>query len=473
MDMNIKSEFDKENRAWSIFVFARRVRRMFIYSIFIIILLVFLLVFKPMEKELQKSLINIFLQISHTKFHAIEFSLQSGITGAKSLSSRSVIKSAIGDYYNGKISLAELRALTQPKYEDGAKAIDNIVLAKRFVRGDVIAGYKTGDTEDNDFAVVPFNIKKEQPSEVETRIIVADKSIKAVILSPIIIEKAVVGYDCIVYDLSKQIDILCTNEIEVLIIDDKVYQKLYVDSENIASDQGIELIEKNGSFYALSKIIDGTYIVSAQKQEVLFAPINQLALRIGVGGAVAFFGFVLIIYFYIIRYAKKELDKLELSRNAYRKIAYIDLLTDAYSRQFLEVWNTSVRSSQIKYAIVMIDVDNFKNINDISGHTVGDKVLRQLSVSILETIRQSDLLIRYGGDEFVLILSNIDIEEARYLMKRIEQQLEGTLIHSAPIQISYGISILQGMDNFEEQLKLADGYMYESKKAKKEQMPSS
>ncbi len=158
---------------------------------------------------------------------------------------------------------------------------------------------------------------------------------------------------------------------------------------------------------------------------------------------------------------------MELSRNAYRKIAYIDLLTGAYSRQFLEVWNSSIRSRQIKYAIVMIDVDNFKTINDIYGHAVGDKVLRQLSDSILETIRQSDLLIRYGGDEFVLILPNIDIEETRYLMKRIEKQLEGTLIHSAPIQISYGISILRGIDDFAEQLKLADSYMYESKKAKK------
>ncbi len=241
MNMNIiKSE---DNRVWSILIFDRRVRQIFIFSIIIIMLLAFLMVFKPMEKELQKSLINNFLQISHTKFHAIEFSLQSGITGAKSLSSRSVIKSAIGDYYNGKMSLAELRALTQPKYEDGAKAIDNIVLAKRFVRGNVIAGYKTEDTEDNDYAVVPFNIKKEQPSEVVTRIIATEKSIQAAILSPIIIETAVVGYDCIVYDLSKQIEILCTNGIEVLIIDDKVYQKLYAGSESIVRDQEIELIK--------------------------------------------------------------------------------------------------------------------------------------------------------------------------------------------------------------------------------------
>lgn len=207
------------------------------------------------------------------------------------------------------------------------------------------------------------------------------------------------------------------------------------------------------------------YFVGTQKQSILYQPIYYLAKRIIIGGTAAFVCIVLIIYFYFIRYAQKELGILELSRNAYKQIAYIDHLTGAYSRQFLDIWDKSLRSYQNNYAVVMIDVDDFKRINDSYGHATGDKVLQQLATTILKSIRQSDLLIRYGGDEFVLVLSDIDAEFAQNLITRIESQLS----EPDPIQIkiSYGISMLTDNHDLKDSLNQADSKMYEVKAAKK------
>ena len=168
---------------------------------------------------------------------------------------------------------------------------------------------------------------------------------------------------------------------------------------------------------------------------------------------------------------KKELGSLELSRNAYKKIAYVDHLTGAYSRMFLDIWNKSLRSYQSNYAVVMIDVDDFKKINDVYGHATGDKVLQHLAKTILISIRQSDFLIRYGGDEFVLILSDINTENAKNLMTRIENQLILSAPHPIKIKISCGISLLTNNNDFEDLLKKADSKMYEVKKAKKAGIP--
>ena len=213
--------------------------------------------------------------------------------------------------------------------------------------------------------------------------------------------------------------------------------------------------------------IENMYFVSTQKQATLYEPIYQLAKRIVIGVAITFTGLILVIYLYIFRYVKKELGTLESSRNAYKKIAYTDHLTGAYSRQFLDVWNKSLRSYNSNYVVIEIDVDDFKTINDVYGHATGDKVLQQLASTILNSIRQSDLLVRYGGDEFVIILSDIDTEAARNLMARIEEQLALSSTDSVQIKISYGMSLLIGNSDLQDLLKQADSRMYEAKKAKK------
>jgi len=171
----------------------------------------------------------------------------------------------------------------------------------------------------------------------------------------------------------------------------------------------------------------------------------------------------------IFLYLRRGLGSLESSRDAYKEMAYIDHLTGAYSRQFLDIWDKSVRSYRENYALVVIDVDDLKETNDVHGHSTGDKALQHLAATISKSTRRGDVLARYGGDEFVLVLSGVDSEGAKSLLARIEERLTVAVHGSDVIRIrfSYGMSMLVNDDDLKESLERADRQMYESKRARK------
>lgn len=455
----------KEYQVISRLRFVRRVNRMFALSVFTAIVFVLLFVYQPMRLELEKSLTDNFTQLSRTSFHAFESSIQRGLEGAKSLSSRTMIKDAIADYKNGAMSLAELKAFTGPKYKDGAIALEHLVSAARIVDGLVIAEYgAAGGAADSSFPTIT-----ERPTaEAISKIIVAPYSVNAVMVSRVMHGSRVLGYDLIVYDLTQQLDRLNTDAAEMKLLDRNAYRDLLSGAAIIKTDEDMTIFSKSGSIYAAFHVQDDIYFLSVQKQSSLFAPVDKLAVRIAAGGTIAFLAYAILVYLYIIRFAKRELGDLEVSRDEYKKIAFLDHLTGAYSRQFLDVWNGSLRSSQHTYAIVMIDVDDLKKINDIYGHAAGDKVLQDIAKAILESIGQSDLLVRYGGDEFVLIFSDVMEERACYFMERIESHIRLSREGSFPVSISYGVSLLTCNLDFAPLLKQADEKMYEAKKKKKQ-----
>jgi diguanylate cyclase (GGDEF)-like protein len=457
-DKDLKSK----DQAISKLRFIRRVNRMSFISIFIVILFVFFLVYQPMKIELEKSLIDNFAQISHTNYHSFESSIQRGIEGVKSLSSRTMIKNAIIDYKNGEISLEELKVFTLPKYKDGAMALEYLIKAERFVDGLTIAQYMDDDAayigED---AITGTGTDPVKVTEV--KIEVSDDRVRAVIASPIMSDSVILGQDILVYDLVNEIKKICTKTVNVKILDREKYLNLVASSEKLQSKNEAAILKKSGSIYWVSYLNDDKYFVSVQELSSLFIPIHQLAIRIAIGGAAAFIGYAILAYFYIIRYTRKELVNLEFSRDEYKQLAYKDHLTGAYNRQFLDIWNHSFRSYGNSYAIVMIDVDDFKSINDIYGHITGDKVLQTIGAVILNSIRQSDFFVRYGGDEFVLILSEASIDMAHHLIGRIQKQLDLLDLDLPRIHLSFGMSLLTDQNNFEDLLKLADNRMYENK----------
>ena len=118
-----------------------------------------------------------------------------------------------------------------------------------------------------------------------------------------------------------------------------------------------------------------------------------------------------------------------------------------------------------KFSVLMIDVDDFKSFNDTHGHTQGDSALRHISGLLKENCRKIDILCRYGGEEFALILPTNNKQETAPLAERIRKSIEEKEILSHNFTISIGIaSFPQDSLDKEKLVKKADQALYEAKR---------
>lgn len=124
------------------------------------------------------------------------------------------------------------------------------------------------------------------------------------------------------------------------------------------------------------------------------------------------------------------------------------------------------------YAVVMMDVDRFKDINDRFGHPIGDSVLRTLAQCIQRMIRAQDYAFRYGGDEFLLVLSNVDVAVTSQISERIRSSLLNVQGFTFSITISVGSILRSECASAAEALVLADQRMYQAKEASRECLSS-
>ncbi len=155
------------------------------------------------------------------------------------------------------------------------------------------------------------------------------------------------------------------------------------------------------------------------------------------------------------------------------KMAVVDPLTGAYNKRYFddrlkEEFSYSVRS-QLPCSLVMMDVDHFKKINDTYGHPAGDYVLCKIIQLTRSVIRNEDVLARFGGEEFTIILKGTPSEGAITLTERLRKEIdeyvfefEGKQLH---VTISMGVATLphENLKTHEAMLKMADELLYHSK----------
>ncbi len=154
------------------------------------------------------------------------------------------------------------------------------------------------------------------------------------------------------------------------------------------------------------------------------------------------------------------------------RLAITDSLTSVYTRRYFqerfeeEIKRAALR--KIKLAFLMIDVDHFKMVNDQYGHLTGDYVLKEISLIIKENIREIDIVGRYGGEEFCVVLPETDLEGAYLVAERIRKGAEQRLIKaydtSVRITLSIGISTYPSSGKeAEELIDKADWALYRAK----------
>jgi diguanylate cyclase (GGDEF)-like protein len=121
-------------------------------------------------------------------------------------------------------------------------------------------------------------------------------------------------------------------------------------------------------------------------------------------------------------------------------------------------------------SVVLADLDGFKEVNDAHGHAVGDEVLRVFADVLRQTLRESDMAGRWGGEEFLLLLPGADEEGAAQLADRVRVVLAGRSIPSVPglrVTASFGVAEYAGETNTEQLVEAADGALYRAKRAGK------
>lgn len=169
----------------------------------------------------------------------------------------------------------------------------------------------------------------------------------------------------------------------------------------------------------------------------------------------------------LIKEQEHELNEIKLESNK-------DSLTGLYNRKFLynyikKMWIEENRRENFSFALIFIDLDNFKPINDNLGHEEGDKVLKEVANILKENFRKDDFIIRFGGDEFIILinLQNINTSSIKKIINSLRKRVEEKL-NKYNLSFSYGIAIYpKDGKNLSTLLTKADKEMYEEKKKRK------
>jgi len=166
----------------------------------------------------------------------------------------------------------------------------------------------------------------------------------------------------------------------------------------------------------------------------------------------------------------EQLTRLRLQAETYYRLAHTDALTGVANRRYLlsEIAHELERSQRYgrPTALILIDLDRFKQVNDRHGHEVGDRALQQVAQRIQRGIRHSDRMGRWGGEEFLVLLPEAGLEEATQLAERLREELEQPLMEGLePLSASLGVAVAQPGDTPDRLINRADQAMYAAKRA--------
>ncbi|NVJ58839.1 MAG: GGDEF domain-containing protein [Gammaproteobacteria bacterium] len=192
------------------------------------------------------------------------------------------------------------------------------------------------------------------------------------------------------------------------------------------------------------------------------------------------------IYFFYYRYKQKDrfnqrmVKKNEELKKAYEeldRVARFDPLTSVYNRramqEFFDLEVARTKRNKSTMSIVLCDIDFFKSINDDYGHDCGDYVLTHVAVLIKQSLRENDILCRWGGEEFLIMMPETDIEKSRRVAERIRDKIDHMNIaykmdkdkQELHVTLTFGCAQFDESEDIAKTIKRADDALYEGKEA--------
>lgn len=147
-----------------------------------------------------------------------------------------------------------------------------------------------------------------------------------------------------------------------------------------------------------------------------------------------------------------------------------DTLTGLYNRAYFDKTTKAMmekrRAKDENFALIVVDIDFFKSINDKYGHQVGDEALKVVASTLQRLTREDDIVARWGGEEFVILLKNITKEIALQIAEKLRSSIEvATILGNLKLTSSFGVSMYISGEEIKETFKRADEALYEAKKS--------
>jgi diguanylate cyclase (GGDEF)-like protein len=218
----------------------------------------------------------------------------------------------------------------------------------------------------------------------------------------------------------------------------------------------------------LFSILQAGYEVPVLSGYLAYNSIIDLVLEILLG-----FGMVIVLMERVRSETEEINRKLKEAHDQLEKLAHIDPLTTAFTRHafygFLRKHGKD--DSAVSGCVGVFDIDNLKPINDLYGHAVGDVAISTVAHAIRSLVRADDLIFRWGGDEFFVIMLGFDAHQAQLRMENLNLLLDDVKLYGQTekisIKVSFGFAVFGEIDGLERAVEIADTEMYKAKQKNK------
>ncbi|HHF7380215.1 TPA: GGDEF domain-containing protein [Legionella anisa] len=182
-----------------------------------------------------------------------------------------------------------------------------------------------------------------------------------------------------------------------------------------------------------------------------------------------------------VRERTKELKKankaLEIEKQAFKNLSFTDQLTGLYNRYKVRDLFEFEQEQMIRYntelSVILMDLDFFKSVNDHYGHNAGDAVLKEIALILQLVVRRSDIVARWGGEEFIIVTPKTTLEQSLNLAEKLRQQVQNTSFSNVGhITASFGIASFKKTDTLETMIQRADQALYRAKELGRDNVQS-
>jgi diguanylate cyclase (GGDEF)-like protein len=195
--------------------------------------------------------------------------------------------------------------------------------------------------------------------------------------------------------------------------------------------------------------------------------------------AIVLFGIITTVLLLGLLYflMSQLIKRLDDARQTIEKIAITDALTELFNRRHVmsrfEEEFEKFKRLKMNVSCIMIDIDHFKTVNDSYGHLTGDQVLKVLSTRMRDIVRAYDIIGRYGGEEFLIIMPDTGLEDARGLAERIRMSVKEETVGNVAVTLSLGVVCVQESDrSVDDIIRRADENLYKAKKSGRDRISS-